>query len=80
VVELVGLKVIEQETTRLPVRSALFKQDTGGLVGRWLTTSESPLLYVFTLEAIFLPIYVVQKRQKLYYRDKEQSTYKSPRG
>ena len=32
---------------RLPVRSALFKQDTGGLVVRWVTTSESPLLYVF---------------------------------
>jgi hypothetical protein len=32
--------------TRLPVRSALFKQDTGGLVVRWVTTSESPLLYV----------------------------------
>jgi hypothetical protein len=27
--------------------SALFKQDTGGLVVRWVTTSESPLLYVF---------------------------------
>jgi hypothetical protein len=33
--------------TRLPVRSALYKQDTGGLVVRWVTTSESPLLYVF---------------------------------
>jgi hypothetical protein len=32
---------------RLPVRSALSKQDTGGLVVRWVTTSESPLLYVF---------------------------------
>ena len=32
---------------RLPVRSALFKHDTGGLVVRWVTTSESPLLYVF---------------------------------
>jgi hypothetical protein len=41
--------VIEQETTRLPVRSALFKQDTGGLVVRWVTTSESPLLYVFAI-------------------------------
>jgi hypothetical protein len=38
---------IEQETTRLPVRSALFKQRTGGLVVRWVTTSEYPLLYVF---------------------------------
>ena len=33
--------------TRLPVRSAIYKQDTGGLVVRWVTTSESPLLYVF---------------------------------
>jgi hypothetical protein len=38
---------IGQETTRLPVRSALFKQRTGGLVVRWVTTSEYPLLYVF---------------------------------
>ena len=38
-----------QETTRLPVRSALFKQRTGGLVVRWVTTSEYPLLYVLTL-------------------------------
>jgi hypothetical protein len=33
----------------LPVRSALYKQCTGGLVVRWVTTSESPLLYVFAL-------------------------------
>jgi hypothetical protein len=33
--------------TRRPVRSALFKQRTGGLVVRWVTTSEYPLLYVF---------------------------------
>ena len=32
---------------RLPVRSAIYKHDTGGLVVRWVTTSESPLLYVF---------------------------------
>jgi hypothetical protein len=32
---------------RLPVRSALFKQRTGGLVVRWVTTSEYPLLNVF---------------------------------
>ena len=31
----------------LPVRSAYIKQDTGGSVVRWVTTSESPLLYVF---------------------------------
>ena len=34
---------------RLPVRSAIYKHDTGGLVVRWVTTSESPLLYVFDL-------------------------------
>jgi hypothetical protein len=39
----------EQETTRLPVRSALFKQRIGGLLVRWVTTSEYPLLYVFAL-------------------------------
>ena len=35
----------------LPVRSAVLKQDTGRLVVRWVTTSESPLLYVFVLFA-----------------------------
>ncbi|EMD62637.1 hypothetical protein COCSADRAFT_222761 [Bipolaris sorokiniana ND90Pr] len=30
-----------------PVRSSLVKQLTGGLVVRWVTTSESPLSYVF---------------------------------
>ena len=40
---------IEQETIRLPVRSAIYKQCTGGLVVRWVTTSESPLLYVFEI-------------------------------
>jgi hypothetical protein len=38
--------VAEQVTTRLPVRSALFKQRTGGLVVRWVTTGESLLLNV----------------------------------
>jgi hypothetical protein len=33
--------------TRLPVRSALFKHNTGGLVVKWVTISESLLLYVF---------------------------------
>ncbi|KAF1933100.1 uncharacterized protein M421DRAFT_53861, partial [Didymella exigua CBS 183.55] len=40
--------------TRLPVRSALFKQRTGGLVVRWVTTSEYPLLYVFCSFVSFL--------------------------
>jgi hypothetical protein len=35
--------------TRLPVRSALFKHDTGGLVVKWVTISESLLLYVFAI-------------------------------
>jgi hypothetical protein len=38
--------------TRLPVRSALFKQRTGGLVVRWVTTGESPLLNVFSFFAL----------------------------
>jgi hypothetical protein len=38
-----------QETAMLPVRSAIFKQDTGGLVVRWVTTGEYPLLYVFAI-------------------------------
>jgi hypothetical protein len=33
----------------LPVRSADLKHDTGGLVVRWVTTSEYLLLYVFAL-------------------------------
>jgi hypothetical protein len=40
--------------TRLPVRSALFKHDTGGLVVKWVTISESLLLYVFDLFGAFL--------------------------
>jgi hypothetical protein len=39
--------VAEQVTTRPPVRSTLFKQRTGRLVVRWVTTSEYPLLYSF---------------------------------
>jgi hypothetical protein len=31
----------------LPVRSAVLKPVNGGLVARWVTTGESPLLYVF---------------------------------
>jgi hypothetical protein len=43
--------------TRLPVRSALFKHDTGGLVVKWVTISESLLLYVFALQicSLLLP-------------------------
>ena len=39
---------------RLPVRSAIYKHCTGGLVVRWVTTSESPLLYVFALFAMMI--------------------------
>jgi hypothetical protein len=47
--------VPDQETQRLPIRPALFKQRTGVLVVRWVTTGEYPLLYVF---AVFLvPLY-----------------------
>lgn len=45
------LVVNAQETTRPPVRSTLFKQRIGGLVVRWVTINEYPLLYVF---AVFL--------------------------
>jgi hypothetical protein len=38
--------VVDQETTGLPVRSAVLKLESGGLVVRWVTTGESPLLYV----------------------------------
>jgi hypothetical protein len=34
---------------RLPVRSAIFKHDTGRLVVKWVTISESLLLYVFLI-------------------------------
>ena len=43
--------------TRLPVRSALFKQRTGGLVVRWVTTSEYPLLYVFVIFLLLLSLF-----------------------
>jgi hypothetical protein len=48
--------------TRLPVRSALFKQRTGGLVVRWVTTGESPLLYVFGVLFFAAPISAVEQR------------------
>jgi hypothetical protein len=41
--------------TRLPVRSALFKHDTGGLVVKWVTISESLLLYVFDIFGVTGP-------------------------
>ena len=35
------------QKTGHPVRSAIHKLEIGGLVVGWVTTSESPLLYVF---------------------------------
>ncbi|KAF1992744.1 hypothetical protein P154DRAFT_452103, partial [Amniculicola lignicola CBS 123094] len=37
-----------------PVRSPIFKPVTGGLVVRWVTTSEYPLLYVFVFAFLFM--------------------------
>ena len=42
-----ALLAVEQETARLSVYSALFKQRTGGSGVRWVTTSGYPLLYAF---------------------------------
>jgi hypothetical protein len=39
--------------TTHPVCSAIFKQDTGGLVVKWVTIGESLLLYVF--DFLFAP-------------------------
>ena len=39
--------------TRLPVRSAIYKQDTGKSVLRWVTTGEYLLLYVFIFFSYF---------------------------
>ena len=62
--------------TRLPVRSALFKQRTGGLVVRWVTTSEYPLLYVF--DFFFLSCRYSPHARGLYrlFCVAEQSYYK----
>jgi nitrogen fixation-related uncharacterized protein len=49
--------------TLLPVRSADIKHGTGGLVVRWVTTSEYPLLYVFVNLYFFL--FVVKSQQNL---------------
>ncbi|KAH7399616.1 hypothetical protein BKA66DRAFT_168751 [Pyrenochaeta sp. MPI-SDFR-AT-0127] len=49
IVPLIGTYDHRTLKTELPVRSAVLKQCTGGLVVRWVTTSESPLLYVFAI-------------------------------
>jgi hypothetical protein len=43
-------EVSDQEAARLPVRSALFKQRTGGLVVGWVITSEYSPLYGFVID------------------------------
>ena len=50
--------VLEQEIVRLPVRPAIHKQCTDELVARWVTTSESPLLYVFVFVHLLHPPYL----------------------
>jgi len=42
------------QITEDPVRSPVLKLQTGGLVLRWVTTWESPLLYVFFLKKIYV--------------------------
>ena len=41
--------------TTHPVCSAIFKQDTGGLVVKWVTIGESLLLYVFVIFGVSKP-------------------------
>jgi hypothetical protein len=60
-----------QETTRLPVRSALFKQRTGGLVVRWVTTSEYPLLYVSVFFSFFAYPHFVTRQNMDGYEGKK---------
>ena len=52
----------------LPVRSAILKQVTGGLVARLVTTSESPLSYVnyFFLLLLFLVEYYAPGRSLIF--------------
>jgi hypothetical protein len=50
--------------TELPVRSAVLKQSTGGLVVRWVTTGEYPLLYVFSFLVSQLPRYSFLKSKE----------------
>jgi hypothetical protein len=42
--------------TGLPVRSAVLKPHAGELVVGWVTTSESSLLHVFVLFALFIAV------------------------
>jgi hypothetical protein len=59
----------------LPVRSAVLKQCTGGLVVRWVTTGEYPLLYVFVSLFVFshrlrpglLPFCILQRMRRAGY-------------
>ena len=73
----------------LPVRSAVLKHCTGGLVVRWVTTSEYPLLYVFAillvvwlaflLALVLASIEILDRGPILFYPTDSDSrlTYKS---
>ena len=47
-----------------PVRSPHVKPSTGGLVVRWVTTGEYPLLYVFAFFSVFLFVKVLESVSK----------------
>jgi hypothetical protein len=51
--------------TRLPVRSALFKQRTGESVVKWVTISESSLLYAFFMQFL-LALRKMNEREERY--------------
>jgi hypothetical protein len=42
-----------------PVRSAIHKLEIGGLVVRWVTTGEYPLLYVIFLAAFYFGLFFI---------------------
>jgi hypothetical protein len=60
--------------TLLPVRSADIKHCTGGLVVRWVTTSEYLLLYVFVNSAVFSALLVARTLTQLFAR----TSYSNP--
>lgn len=49
----IGIYDHRRQKTRHPVRSALDKRVTFGLVFRWVTIRESPMLYVCFLGLLF---------------------------
>ncbi|KAF2636387.1 hypothetical protein P280DRAFT_409808, partial [Massarina eburnea CBS 473.64] len=59
-------------STELPVRSAVLKHDTGGLVVRWVTTGEYLLLYVF---AVFADFFFLCRKESNYRGKVEKGRY-----